>query len=92
VEPAQDSDGSDGRWRIAKRFLLRKMAQQAERVGDQGIDQHGPGLLVIPGDLRLARVTIVVPGALRGRHLGCAGHLADHSAHRRDQLGDGVLG
>jgi hypothetical protein len=66
--------------------------QQGQRVVDQGADQRRPGLLVVPGDLRLARVPVVVSAARDGRLLSRAGHLADHPPDGCHQLGHRVLG
>lgn len=41
--------------RFLPEILLGQTAQQPQRVTDEGVDQDGPGLLVVPGDPRLAR-------------------------------------
>ena len=62
------------------------------RIANQGVHPPLPGLDIVPGDRRLARVVIVVGGAMLPDHLGRTRHLAAHPADRADQLGDGVLG
>ncbi len=39
-------------------FLFRQVSEQVDRVGDQRIDQRGARLPVVPGDLRVARVSV----------------------------------
>ncbi len=73
-------------------LLVGQVAQQPQRVGDQCVDELGAGLFVVPGDLRLARVGVVVSGALRSGDRVGAGDLADRRADGGDDLGDGVLG
>jgi hypothetical protein len=41
-------------------FLVGQMAEQPVRVTDQRVDQLGAGLLVVPGDRRLARIVVVM--------------------------------
>lgn len=82
----------DGVRRGLPEFLLGEAAQQVECVGDQGVDQVGARLLIVPCDLRLAGVGVVVGGAPDGGGLPGVGDLADEPADRGDQLGDGVLG
>lgn len=73
-------------------FLFGQVAQQPQRVTDEGVHQVRPGLLVVPGDSRSARVAVIVSGALHGRDRSGAGDLADHRPHGGNQLGDSVLG
>ena len=41
-------------------FLLGQVPQQPVRITDQGVDQPRPGVGVVPGDRRLARIVVVV--------------------------------
>ena len=79
-----------GRGRVE--FLLGQVSQQPVRVRDQGIHQLFASVGVVPGNRRLPRQGVVVPGAPRGDHLPGAGHHPGHPADRCDQLGDRVLG
>ena len=74
-----------------REFLLGQMHQQPMRITNQGVDQLFPGVRVVPGDSRLARLAVIMPGAPFGDHLRGAGDGAGHPADRRDQLGDRVL-
>ncbi len=50
--------------------------QEPDHIGDQGIDEIGAGLGVVPRDLRFARVGVVVGVAHGCDRVGGAGHLA----------------
>jgi hypothetical protein len=60
-------------------------------VVDQRRHQRRAGPLVVPRDRRLARIVIVVPGALARDDPRGAGHHPAHLADRGDQLRHGVL-
>ncbi len=90
---ACDQGQQAGRVRgLLAEFLFGQVAQQPQCVTDEGVHQVRPGLPVVPGDPRFARVAVVVGGALHGRGRSGAGDLTDHRPHGGDQLGDGVLG
>lgn len=67
-----------------------KLAQQRQRVGDQGRDQQVSGDRVIPGDVRLGAGGVVMPGQTRDHRPGYRNQGAD-AADLRDQLGHSVL-
>lgn len=74
------------------RLLVGQVAQRPQRIGDQGVDEFGAGLLVVPGDAGFAGIGVVVRGALNSSGLGGVGHFPDHRADGGDELGDSVLG
>ena len=56
--------------RARTQVLLGQMPQQPVGVADQAVNQPIPGLGVVPGDRRFARVVIVVGAAVLPDHLG----------------------
>ncbi len=90
---AGDQGQQRHRLRLSRaQLLVGQVTEQPVRIGHQRVDQLRAGLLVVPGDRRLARIVVVMSGAAGGDHLRRARHLPTDPADRRDQLGDRVLG
>ncbi|SCF73005.1 hypothetical protein GA0115254_114112 [Streptomyces sp. Ncost-T10-10d] len=87
-DQGQDADSVRG---LLTHLLLGQIPKETERVTDQGINECGAGLLLIPDDPWFARVAVVVRGALHGCHLVSSRNLPDDRADGGDELGDGVL-
>ena len=77
--------------RLLAQLLLRQLSQEPHCIGDQGIDQVGPGGLVVPGDPWLAWIGVVVRPADSRCGGRTTGNVADHPPNSGNELGDGVL-
>jgi hypothetical protein len=92
VLPGDQRQQSDRVGRFRVEFALGKVPEDAVRVADEGIDQVGAGVGVVPGDVGFPGLGVVMGGGVFGDHRAGAGNLAGDPADRGDQLGHRVLG